>query len=52
MSIIREQLQNNANKGQFFLKVDMDDLNNFDEQLSMSLRTYPSDYITIVISLR
>jgi hypothetical protein len=46
--IYREQLQNNANKGSYFLKVDMDDLNNFDEQLALTLRSYPSDYIPVV----
>lgn len=46
--IHREQLQNNANKGSYFLKVDMDDLNNFDEQLALTLRSYPSDYIPVV----
>jgi DNA replicative helicase MCM subunit Mcm2 (Cdc46/Mcm family) len=45
--IYREQLQNNANKGSYFLKVDMDDLNNFDEQLSLTLRSYPSEYIPV-----
>lgn len=46
--LYREQLQNNANKGSYFLKVDMDDLNNFDEQLSLTLRSYPSEYIPVV----
>ena len=44
----REQLQNNANKGYYFLKVDMDDMNNFDEQLSQNLRTYPGEYLPVV----
>jgi hypothetical protein len=26
----------------------MDDLNNFDEQLSLTLRSYPSEYIPVV----
>ena len=46
--IDREQLQTNANKGSYFLKVDMDDLNNFDEQLSLTLRSYPGEYIPVV----
>ena len=50
--IHREQLQNNANKGSYFLKVDMDDLNNFDEQLALTLRSYPSDYIPVVRYLK
>jgi MCM N-terminal domain len=47
--VCREQLQNNASKGNFFLKVDFGDLMNFDEGLAMTLRTYPSDYIPLVL---
>ena len=44
----REQLQNNASKGFYFLKVDFGDLINFDEGLAMSLRQYPSEYLPTV----
>jgi len=47
----REQLQNNANKGSYFLKVDMDDLNNFDEQLALSVRNQPGEFIPVVITI-
>ena len=38
----REQLQTNAGKGQYFLKVDLNDLVNFDESLATMLRNFPS----------
>jgi DNA replicative helicase MCM subunit Mcm2 (Cdc46/Mcm family) len=44
----REQLQNNASKEQFYLRVEMEDLMNFDEQLASSLRNYPAEFIPIV----
>lgn len=44
----REQLQANANKGEYFLRVNMDDLNNFDDQLSMMVRNFPSEYLPAV----
>lgn len=44
----REQLQSNANKGQYYLRVDLADLLNFDEHLAMTLRTYPGELIPIV----
>lgn len=44
----REQLQNNANKGQYYLRVNMDDLNNFDDQLSTMVRNHPADYMPVV----
>lgn len=47
----REQLQNNANKGQYFIKVDFEDLLNFDEQLGNTSRTYPTEYLPLVSKL-
>ena len=44
----REQLQNNANKGQYYLRVDLDDLMNFDEQLAMMIRHHPGEYLRVV----
>ena len=44
----REQLQNNANKGQYYLRVNMDDLNNFDDTLSTMVRNHPADYMPVV----
>lgn len=44
----REQLQNNANKGLYFIKVDFEDLLNFDEQLGNTSRTYPTEYLPLV----
>lgn len=44
----REQLQSNANKGQYYLRVNMDDLNNFDDELSTMVRNHPADFMPVV----
>lgn len=44
----REQLKSNASKGQFFLRVDLDDLGNFDEKITEMIREYPADYMPVV----
>lgn len=41
-------MQANANKGQYFLRVDLDDLNNFDDELGMVVRENPGKYIPAV----
>ncbi len=51
MVMCREQLQNNANKGKYFLKVDLSDLMGFHEKLYQSLRNAPTEYLPIVSPL-
>jgi hypothetical protein len=48
----REQLQNNANKGNYFVRVDYEDLLNFDEQLASTTKTLPTEYMPMVSSSR
>lgn len=45
--IYREQLQNNANKGMYFVKVNYEDLMNFDEGLASVVKTYPNDFLPL-----
>ena len=45
--IYREQLRNNAQRGQFYLRVNVRDLNAFDEQLYNAFKTNPSDYMKV-----
>ena len=45
----REQLQNNANKGQYFLRVNMEDLISFDEPLADMVKSFPKEYMPHVI---
>jgi hypothetical protein len=46
--VYREQLQNNANKGMYFVKVNYEDLMNFDEGLASVVKTYPNDFLPLV----
>lgn len=41
--IYREQLQRNASEGHYYLRIDMDHLVNFDENLSTMVRTRPAE---------
>lgn len=45
--IYREQLKNNALRGQYFLKFDREQLEAFDEQLAQHFKTKPSDCIKV-----
>eukprot|EP00347_Sterkiella_histriomuscorum_P023378 403334862 len=45
--VYREQLQANSNKGQYFLRVNMDDLYNYDDKLSMMIRNHPADFMPV-----
>jgi MCM N-terminal domain len=38
----------NANEGLYFLRVDLDDLGNFDDNLITNLRSNPSEYMPVV----
>lgn len=50
LKVYREQLQNNANKGMYFVKVNYEDLMNFDEGLASMVKTYPNDFLPLVRS--
>lgn len=43
----REQIKNNALRGQFYLRVDLRDLQTFDEDLYMTFRNNPVEYIKV-----
>lgn len=45
--IYREQLRSNAQRGNYFLKIDIEHLMNFDEQLVSVFRQKPADYIKV-----
>jgi len=45
--IYREQLKNNAQRGNYFLKVDMEHLVAFDDPLVTQFRNNPNDYIKV-----
>ena len=45
--IYREQLKSNAQRGKYFLKVDMEHLNAFDDPLVTAFRKNPTDYIKV-----
>lgn len=45
--IYREQLKSNAQRGKYFLKVEMEHLMAFDDPLVQSLRNEPETYIKI-----
>jgi DNA replication licensing factor MCM5 len=45
--IYREQLQSNSQRGKYFLKIDMEHMNAFDEMLVRSFRANPSDLIKV-----
>jgi len=47
----RDILRRNYNTGQFWVEVQMDDLQMFDENLADLLARKPADYINIVIQL-
>ena len=51
LKVYREQLQNNANKGMYFVKVNYEDLMNFDEGLASMVKTYPNDFLPLVRSV-
>lgn len=44
----REQLQRNAREGNFYIKVNMALLMNFDETLSMGLRSFPEIVVPVL----
>jgi hypothetical protein len=48
--VFREQLQNNANKGMYFVKVNYEDLMNFDEGLASVVKNHPNDFLPLVRS--
>lgn len=45
--IYREQLRANAQRGNFHLRINMKDLNAFDDTLSMQFRNQPSEFMKI-----
>ena len=45
--IYREQLKSNAQRGNYFLKIEMGHLGSFDDQLYSSFQNNPTDYIKI-----
>ena len=45
--IYREQLKNNALRGQFYLKIDREQLEAFDEQLASNFKNMPGDYLNV-----
>ena len=44
----RDQLNDNVQREQYLLLVDIDDLSNFDQKLGSTVRTYPLEYLKIV----
>lgn len=44
-------MQANANKREYFLKVALDDLNNFDEKIAKAIRMRPAEYLPMVLQL-
>lgn len=46
--IYREQIQQNAQKGEFKLTVQIEDITNYDTRLGDCLRTRPADYLPSV----
>jgi DNA replication licensing factor MCM5 len=45
--VYREQLQSNAQRGKYFVKVDMEHLHAFDDILVRNFRNSPNDYIKV-----
>jgi DNA replication licensing factor MCM5 len=45
--VYREQLKNNAQRGKYFLRVDMEHLIAFDDPLVEQLRSMPNEYIKV-----
>jgi len=45
--VYREQLKSNAQRGKYFLKVDMEHLNAFDDPLVTAFRNNPNSYIKV-----
>lgn len=45
--IYREQLQSNAQRGKYFIKIDMEHLHAFDDILVRNFRNNPNDYIKV-----
>ena len=45
--IYREQLRSNAQRGNYFLRINMQDLVNFDDTLNVSFRNNPTEYIKV-----
>jgi len=45
--IYRDQLRSNAQRGNYFLKIDIENLVAFDEQLVSMFRQKPADYIKV-----
>lgn len=45
--VYREQLKNNAQRGQYFLRIEMRDLINFDDQLATLFRSEPAQYMRV-----
>ena len=45
--IYREQMKGNAQRGQFYLRVNVRDLNAFDEQLYTSFKNQPNEYMKV-----
>jgi DNA replication licensing factor MCM5 len=45
--IYREQLKSNAQRGKYFLKIDMEHLSAFDDPLVTVFRKNPSEYIRV-----
>ena len=45
--IYREQMKGNAQRGQYYLRINVRDLNAFDEQLYTLFKNAPTDYIKV-----